>query len=131
MVKVIGGISFICLLGILSYIFYINQDLNKEQRESSTFNAVGEKRRGDFPAIKLQRQNIEGAIVFRFESKNNNEIYELDEEQLDVFAQSLNSVNSANEFGKIESYQSIEDKDLYRKEIENRERKYFQYDNEL
>ena len=131
MVEMICGILFICLLGIVSFTIYKQKNHKTEQTAITLDNAVGEKQRRDFPVIELQRQQIDTVTVFRFESKHNDESYELDEEQLDVFAQRLNSINSGKEFGKIEDYQSIEDKDLYRKEIENREKKYFQFDNEL
>jgi hypothetical protein len=98
--------TIIALIGFMGISTYLLLNERKVKRTAlkpiSTSKRIGEKTRADFPAYELQRQRIEETTVYKFESKNKEDNYELDEDQLNEFAHSMNSLKEVKNAGQLD-----------------------------
>ncbi|MBC7427178.1 MAG: hypothetical protein H7336_01120 [Bacteriovorax sp.] len=105
--KVAAALAFVCFMGVSVYVLLNEKNLRNphpvvHMEKNPGRKKIGELRRGDLPPFELQRKRIDGTTIYKFESKNKEDNYALDEDQLDDFARSMNSKNSN---GQKEYYQ--------------------------
>lgn len=126
--KVWAALAFVCFMGISLYVLLNEKKMRNPHKKVaqsklvSHAKKIGERQRVDLP-IELQRQQIDSSTVYKFESKNKAEDYELDEEELDAFTRALSGLRDARDAGKV---QITQPSDVLNKN--DHEKKYYEYD---
>ena len=87
-------IIFICFLAVAAFFFMMKNEKGVPRAAAFKAKPIGEQPPLDSP--ELHRVLIKSGNSIIFESKNAEETYELDEEELDMFAEQMKSLKNVN-----------------------------------